>query len=91
MSPAASEACERLAETLIKALVWHESITLSAAATQEGGASLILTDKDLSKRFTIVIDQQGAPGRVIRIGKDNAAVSEPFNPSGTNEYLKWLF
>jgi hypothetical protein len=90
ITAAASAACERVAEALIKSLVWHDSVTISAASMHGGGASLILTDKSLSKRSTIVIGREGTPGSIIRTGSDNATTSERFDQSRANDYLKWF-
>jgi hypothetical protein len=90
MTAAATAACELVAEGLIKSLVWHASVTISAASMHGGGASLILTDKNLSRRSTIVIDREGAAGAIIRTGTDNVTTSEKFDPLRASDYLKWF-
>lgn len=90
ISAVATGICIQIATAIIDSLVWHDSLMVSASSTRKGGASLVLTNKDLSKRLSIKIPREGGDPRVIRIGSDNTAVEAQYESKQTSEYVKWF-
>lgn len=90
VSAEANAICLRVAKGLFDSLVWNESLTVSVSATNHGGASLVLTNKDRSKRLAIKVAQSGEDVKVIQIGPDNVAVEAPYDFQRSADYVKWL-
>lgn len=90
ISALATGICIQIATAIIDSLVWQDSLMVSASSTWKGGASLVLTNKTLSKRLSIKIPPEGSNPRVIRIGSDNVVVEAPYESKQASDYVKWF-
>ena len=91
MSEEANAACLRIARGLFDSLVWHPiPLTVTVSATNSGGASVVLTNKDRSKRLAIKVPRGGGDARTIQIGSDNIAHEGSYEFQRAAEYVKWF-
>jgi hypothetical protein len=83
----ARQISDEILRHMFDSLVWHSGARISLTATHEGGVSIVLVDRDLTKRLTIRIEPNGRDVSVVRVGPDGVATS-PFQSSEIREYLK---
>jgi hypothetical protein len=92
ISEQAKESSRRISHEILRhmfdTLVWHVGVKISVTATHEGGTSIVLVDRDLTRRLTIRIEPNGQDISVIRIGADSVVSTSPFDSSKIREYLK---